>query len=270
MAKKTATKKPATKKATKKSPAKKPAPKKAKTSAKKKTTKTKSTAKTEAIPSAEQLMVQLEELGTEQGRKHYRKHGCHDNQFGVKLGDIRKIAKAIKVNHELALSLWQTENVDARFLAILIMNIKELSSTDVEQLTQSLAFSRVADWLISYIVKKHPDKESLRQKWMKSGSGMTTRAAWSLTSERLAKAPEGLDIKGLLDRLEKELGDAPELEQWTMNEALANIGIHAPKFRKRAIDIGERLGVYRDYPTSKGCTSPFAPIWIDAMVKRQK
>lgn len=31
----------------------------------------------------------------------------------------------------------------------------------------------------------------------------------------------------------------------------------------------ERLGVYRDYPCAKGCTSPFAPIWINEMVKRQ-
>ena len=39
--------------------------------------------------------------------------------------------------------------------------------------------------------------------------------------------------------------------------------------RKRAIAIGERLGIYRDYPVSKGCTSPFAPIWIQEMVRRQ-
>ena len=57
--------------------------------------------------------------------------------------------------------------------------------------------------------------------------------------------------------------------QWTMNSCLAGIGIHFPKYRKRAIAIGERLGIYRDYPVSKGCTSPFAPIWIDAMVRRQ-
>ncbi|PLW90773.1 MAG: DNA alkylation repair protein, partial [Mucilaginibacter sp.] len=30
-----------------------------------------------------------------------------------------------------------------------------------------------------------------------------------------------------------------------------------------------RLGIYRDYPVSKGCVSPFAPIWINEMVKRQ-
>jgi 3-methyladenine DNA glycosylase AlkD len=54
-----------------------------------------------------------------------------------------------------------------------------------------------------------------------------------------------------------------------MNGALAEIGIHFPKHRKRALAIGEKLGVFRDYPTSKGCTSPFAPIWINEMVRRQ-
>ncbi|MHC4427074.1 MAG: DNA alkylation repair protein, partial [Planctomycetota bacterium] len=47
------------------------------------------------------------------------------------------------------------------------------------------------------------------------------------------------------------------------------IGIHFPDHRERAIAIGETLGVYRDYPVSKGCTSPFAPIWINEMVRRQ-
>jgi len=54
-----------------------------------------------------------------------------------------------------------------------------------------------------------------------------------------------------------------------MNSTLAQIGIHHPVYRERALAIGERLGIYRDYPVSKGCTSPFAPIWINEMVKRQ-
>jgi len=74
----------------------------------------------------------------------------------------------------------------------------------------------------------------------------------------------------LLERIETELADADPVVQWTMNGALAEIGIHEPKLRRRALAIGERIGLYRDYPTSKGCTSPFAPIWIAAMVKRQK
>ena len=73
----------------------------------------------------------------------------------------------------------------------------------------------------------------------------------------------------LLNRIESEMGDAAPEAQWTMNFCLAGIGIHFPKYRKRAIAIGETLGIYRDYPVSKGCTSPFAPIWIKEMVSRQ-
>jgi hypothetical protein len=54
-----------------------------------------------------------------------------------------------------------------------------------------------------------------------------------------------------------------------MNAVLGSISIHDARLRKRAIAIGEKLGIYRDYPCSKGCTSPFAPIWINETVKRQ-
>ena len=53
-----------------------------------------------------------------------------------------------------------------------------------------------------------------------------------------------------------------------MNYCLAEIGINFPEHRERAIAIGEKLGVLRDYPVSKGCVSPYAPIWITEMVRR--
>jgi len=55
-----------------------------------------------------------------------------------------------------------------------------------------------------------------------------------------------------------------------MDFRLAGIGIHFPALRDRALAIGERLGLYRDDPVSKGCTSPFARIWIAEMVRRQQ
>ena len=64
--------------------------------------------------------------------------------------------------------------------------------------------------------------------------------------------------------------DAPARPQWTMNETLAQIGIHHPRLRARALEIGERLQVLADYPTSPGCTSPFAPIWIGELVRRRE
>ena len=216
-----------------------------------------------------ETIKQLESLGNEARRAHNTKYGAGDNLFGVKLGDIRVLAKKIKTNHELAMALWKTGNIDAQFLAILLIQPKDLSAGEMDRMVRSVTFVHVADWLNSYVVKQHPDKESLRQGWMATDDPMAARAGWSLTAERIVKSPEGLDLAALLDRIESEMEKAAPEVQWTMNGALAEIGIHFPKHRKRAIAIGEKLGIYRDYPVSKGCTSPFAPIWIDAMVKRQ-
>lgn len=98
---------------------------------------------------------------------------------------------------------------------------------------------------------------------------MAARAGWSLTAERVTKKPERLDLGALLDRIEAEMANAAPEPQRTMNNTLAMIGIHHPEHRARALAIGEKLGIYRDYPTLPGCTSPFAPIWINEMVRRQ-
>jgi len=63
-------------------------------------------------------LAQLESLGNEKVRAHNRKHGAGANQFGVRLGDIRKLAATIKTNDALAIALWDTGNIDARLLAI--------------------------------------------------------------------------------------------------------------------------------------------------------
>jgi 3-methyladenine DNA glycosylase AlkD len=216
-----------------------------------------------------ETLKQLEALGDAKTRAHNAKWGAGDNQFGVKLGDIRTLAKKIKTNHELALSLWKTGNADAQLLATLLIKPKSLSAKEMDRMVRSVAFSHVADWLTNYVVKEHADKESLRREWMATDDRWAARAGWSLTAARVVRSPEGLDVPALLDRIESEMGSVDPAVQWTMNSTLAEIGIHFPKLRKRAIAIGEKLGIYRDYPVSKGCTSPFAPIWIDFMVSRQ-
>src|SRR5262245_10587438 len=216
-----------------------------------------------------ETLKQLKALGDEKVRAHNTKYGAGDKQFGVKHGDIRVLAKQIKTDHKLAMSLWETQNVDAQLLATLLIRPKNLSAGEMDRMVRTVTFSHVADWLNAYVVAQHPDKESLRRDWLAADDRWAARAGWHLTAERVAKSPDGLDLPALLDHIESEMADAEPEVQWTMNNTLAGIGIHFPKLRKRAIAIGEKLGIYRDYPVSKDCTSPFAPIWINAMVSRQ-
>lgn len=217
----------------------------------------------------EEALELLEARGLDQVRKMNIKNGATGEQFGVRMGDIRTIAKTIKLDHELGLRLWECGNLDAMFLATLVLRPKTLSLDELEAMVKVVSFSALADWLTSYVVKQHPEKEALRLRWMQANHPMLARTGWSLTTERVVKNPDGLDVGGLLERLNEEMGDAPAPAQWTMNFCLIEIGIHFAEHRQRAIEIGEKFGLYRDYPVSKGCTTPFAPIAINALVARQ-
>jgi 3-methyladenine DNA glycosylase AlkD len=168
---------------------------------------------TRATVTLEGTLRQLKSLGDEGRRAHNSKYGAGDNQFGVKHGDIRVLAKKIKTNQELAMALWETGNVDAQLLATLVIKPKGLSAEQVDRMVRSVSFAHVADWLIAYVVKQHPDKESLRQEWMAANDHWAARAGWGLTAEQVVKSPEGLDPPALLDRIESEMGNADPLVQ---------------------------------------------------------
>jgi 3-methyladenine DNA glycosylase AlkD len=157
----------------------------------------------------------------------------------------------------------------ARLLAILICRPKAFERDELDVMLREARTPKVHDWLVNYVVKKNPHSEELRLAWSADPDPMVAGAGWALTTERVAKKPEGLDLAGLLDVIEAEMKDAPDRLQWAMNHCLAQIGIEHAEHRARAIDIGERLEVLKDYPTPPNCTSPFAPVWITEMVRRQ-
>ncbi|WP_433613759.1 DNA alkylation repair protein [Prescottella agglutinans] len=193
----------------------------------------------------------------------------HGDDHGVNLTKLRAVAKRLKTQHDLAGQLWETGDSAARLVAILISRPKAYSAAELDAMLRDARVPKVHDWLVSYVVKKNGQVEELRTAWFADPDPVVASAGWALTTDRVAKAPDGLDLPELLDLIEAHMKDAPDRLQWAMNECLATIGIHHPEHRARAIDIGERLGVLEDYPTPPNCTSPYAPIWIDEMVRRR-
>ncbi|MGW2528605.1 DNA alkylation repair protein [Streptomyces sp. NPDC001595] len=193
----------------------------------------------------------------------------HGDDHGVNLTKLRALAKRLKTRHDLAGELWTTADTAARLLALLICRPRAYERDELDTMLREARTPKVHDWLVNYVVKKNPHREELRLAWLADPDPVVASAGWALTTERVAKQPEGLDLAGLLDVIEADMKDAPDRLQWAMNHCLAQIGIEHAEYRSRAIGIGERLEVLKDYPTSPGCTSPFAPVWIAEMVRRQ-
>jgi 3-methyladenine DNA glycosylase AlkD len=215
----------------------------------------------------DELLAELAELDDPKIRQVNEKHG---DDHGVNLGKLRAVAKRLKTQQELACRLWETGDTAARLLALLICRPKAFERDELDAMLRESRTPKVHDWLVNYVVKKSPHSEDLRLVWFADRDPVVASAGWALTTDRVAGKPEVLDLPGLLDLIEAGMKDAPERLQWAMNHCLAQIGIEHAGHRARALDIGERLGVLKDYPTPPGCTSPFAPAWITEMVRRQQ
>ncbi|MFJ3327185.1 DNA alkylation repair protein [Streptomyces griseus] len=216
---------------------------------------------------AAQVMEELAGLEDPKMRAVNERHG---DDHGVNLGKLRALAKRLKTQQDLARDLWATDDTAARLLALLICRPKAFERGELDTMLREARAPKVHDWLVNYVVKKSPHAEELRLAWTEDPDPVVASAGWALTTERVAKKPEGLDLAGLLDTVEAEMKDAPDRLQWAMNHCLAQIGIQHPEHRARAVAIGERLEVLKDYPTPPNCTSPYAPAWIAEMVRRKE
>lgn len=212
------------------------------------------------------LRAELAALEDPKARAVNERHG---DDHGVNLGKLRAIAKRLKTQHELARELWATDDTAARLLALLVGRPKAFTRDELDTMLREARAPKTQDWLVGYVVKKSPHVEELRVEWLADADPVVASAGWALTSDRVTKSPAGLDLRALLDTIEAEMQSAPDRLQWAMNTCLAQIGIAHPEHRSRALAIGERLEVLKDYPTPPGCTSPYAPSWITEMVRRQ-
>ncbi|AUI58183.1 DNA alkylation repair protein [Amycolatopsis sp. BJA-103] len=214
-----------------------------------------------------EVLAELAALEDPRVREVNEKHG---DDHGVNLGKLRALAKRLKTQQELARELWETDDTAAKLLALLICRPKAFEGEDLDRMVREARTPKVHDWLVNYVAKKNPHAEELRLAWFADPDPVVASAGWALTTDRVAKKPEGLDLTRLLDIIETRMKDTPDRLQWAMNHCLAQIGIEHAGYRARAIGIGERLEVLKDYPTPPDCTSPFAPAWIAEMVRRQE
>ncbi len=69
---------------------------------------------------AEEVLAALESMGTAQNRKVYGRHGVGREMFGVSYSNLGKLKKKIRIDQEVAETLWASGNHDAMVLAAMV------------------------------------------------------------------------------------------------------------------------------------------------------
>ena len=234
---------------------------------------------------------QLEAWGTESVRRSNAKTGAGENQFGVMMGKLRGLAAQLQPErapanpqaHALALRLWKTGNADAMLLATMIMDPDRMGEAELDAMMRPLTYTRLLDELVHNVVARSPHAATLRERWMNEPGEYVGRAGWQLTIAMLTdpkavKAarraadgrPPGLDLDGLLERIEAEVLGAPLHKQESITQCLVTIATRYEAYTERGMALGLKLGRYDTRPVPKGCTAWYAPEWIEAVLRRGK
>ena len=185
------------------------------------------------------------------------------------LGDLRKIAKGIKKDHELAMELWSTAKFLPRQLAILILDNKLLSQDLIDQLTKDMQAhsfverNQLMDWLMANQLSKDKKTIALMESWENSPSALQRRIFWYYQARLrwMGQTPPP-NTGDLLSAIEKQIEKEEPEVQWAMNFTAGWIGIFDKKYRTRCIDIGKKTGLYKGEMVSKGCTPNYLPEFI--------
>tara|TARA_R110002074_G_scaffold32995_6_gene91920 strand:- start:771 stop:1415 length:645 start_codon:yes stop_codon:yes gene_type:complete len=199
------------------------------------------------------------------------------NTRETKLGDLRKIAKEIKKNHDLALELWSTGEFYSRQMAILIMDKKLLNQEFINQIDKDIQnheYSeriQLTDWLMANQLTKDKKTISLIETWENSPSIIQRRVFWYYQARlRWTGQTPPNNTEHLLSSIEDKIAKEEAEVQWAMNFTAAQIGVFESKQRSRCIILGKNIGLYKDDVVSKGCTPSYLPEFIRIQVKKLK
>lgn len=214
------------------------------------------------------VLYALEENSNPSRKKSLIKAGAPEDTYGVLLGFLRKYAKKIGMNHELANQLWDSGNTDARLLSVMLFNPKTLSIQDVVILLKDVTFDQILDDFIFRVAVYMDELGMLKDVLMSAQNHMLKRGAWAINVHLVALKMLSNDaVYDLIDTIKSNLVDSPKIVQWMMNRCFAQIGISYESFRDEVLDLGRRLGVYKNMHVAPGCTSAYVVDWINAVVK---
>lgn len=221
-----------------------------------------------------EVMQELEVLGSEQTRKTWCRHGAAEPMFGVKFGDLGKLHKRIKTDHALATALWQTGNHDARLLACLVADAAKATAQELKEWAAEVKDSATAEALAGF-ASRTPLAAKIREVWL--ADPKLQRAGWSMVAHA-ATASEPKDgacldeaaALGYLKRIEAGIHQAENWTRRTMMFAVLGIGGCSITLRKAAEDAIRRIGPVAFDPGNTACAFPDPLPYLERMWARKK
>ncbi len=213
-----------------------------------------------------QVLAALKKKGSAQSRKIYSRHGAPEEMFGVKVADLKTIAKKIKGNQQLALDLYDTGNSDAMYLAGMVADGHQMTKRQLNAWVKGATWYMLSDYAVAGVAAESRHGRDLALKWIKSKKTLVASAGWTTYSNLLSIFPDDeldLDeIKGLLNHVVDHIDSASNRVRYAMNNFVISVGSFVKPLLRQAKSAAKKIGVVEVDMGETNCKVPLATDYI--------
>ncbi len=214
----------------------------------------------------DEVMAELEKLGTTQTAKTFRNHGATGDLFGVKIGDLKKVLKKIRHEQELAIELWDTGNSDAMYLAAMVADGSRMTRKQLDHWAKSAWWHMLGEFAVPSVAAQHPDAASIAMRWIGSRQSNVAASGWCTYSLLVAVRPDDQldldEIRGLLRKVESEIHTASNRVRLCMNGWIIAVGGYVKPLLREAKALAKKVGTIEADMGNTCCKIPNATEYL--------
>lgn len=213
-----------------------------------------------------EVMAALKAKGSESIKRIFMKHGAREPFYGVKVGDMKPIAKRIKGDQALALELYATGNGDAQYLAGMVANGRQMTAKQLQTWAETATWDMISGNTVPWVASEHPEGFALAVKWTKAKDEQILRAGWTTLGAIAATVPDAdlpvAEYGKLLDRVARELAKAPDGARYSMNNFVIMVGTYVAPLAAKALATARKIGPVEIDMGDTSCKVPLAEAYI--------
>ena len=168
--------------------------------------------------------------------------------FGIGLTVLRKLAKQIGRDRKLALQLWESNIYDAKIIALLIDEPKQITIAQAEEQVEQVGQGHLAHVFSSCnaSLAKTPFVAELAQKLIESKDPTRRRCSYGLIYElsksKKKSAPDNDYFLACVNKIQNSYAKEEQLVLLSMGGALMGIGKRNVELNKAALKLAKEIG----------------------------
>jgi len=215
----------------------------------------------------DEVMAELRKKADPQTQKTLARHGAPSNTLGVKVADLKTIAKKIKGNQALACELFDSGCADAMYLAGMVADGSQMSKKQLDSWAKGATWHMLSTYTVPGVATESPYARDLAMKWIKSknesiaaGGGCTYAG---IVATRPDEALDLAEIQELLDHVVQHIHEAPNDVRYTMNGFIIAVGSYVKPLLKQAKRAASAIGAVSVNMGDTACKVPLASAYIE-------